>query len=89
MTVIVMAPIILSENIMSGYGKIISGGKQMQKGLTKGINDKLEEFAESHKRSAMIAGAVKRAFDKNPLSDPHLNNIKGGSFTTPKLPKNV
>ena len=29
---------------MSGYGKVINGGKQMSKGLTKGINDKLEGF---------------------------------------------
>ena len=36
-----------------------------------------------------VAGAAKRALAQNPLSDPHLNNIKGGSFTTPKLPKNV
>lgn len=74
---------------MSGYGKIISGGKQMAKGLTAGINDKLAGFAKENERRKVIAGAVGRAFDQKPLSDPHLNNINGGKFTTPKLPKNV
>jgi hypothetical protein len=74
---------------MSGYGKIISGGKQMVKGLTSGINDKLAGFAKENERRKVIAGAVGRAFDQKPLSDPHLNNINGGKFTTPKLPKNV
>jgi hypothetical protein len=74
---------------MSGYGKIISGGKQMVKGLTAGINDKLAGFAKENERRKVIAGAVGRAFDQKPLSDPHLNNINGGKFTTPKLPKNV
>jgi len=71
------------------YGKVISGGKQMSKGLTKGINEKREGFQESHARSEMIANSVKKAFTQNPLSDPHLNNIKGGSFTKPKLPAKV
>jgi len=74
---------------MSGYGKIISGGKAMTRGMTKTINDKLAGFANGHKHGAMIAGAVGKAFNQNPLSDPHLNNINGGKFTTPKLPKNV
>ena len=64
----------------------------MNNGLTKGINDKLKSFSESHKRSAMLATAVGKTFNQNPLSDPHLNNINVAakkSFTTPKLPKNV
>jgi hypothetical protein len=74
---------------MSGYGKIISGGKAMTKGLTKEINDKLSGFSNSHKHSAMISNAVGKVFNQNPLSDPHLNNVNGGKFTTPKLPKNI
>ena len=74
---------------MSGYGKIISGGKQMAKGLTAGINDKLAGFAKEQDRRKMVATAVGKAFNQNPLSDNHLNNIQGGKFTTPKLPKNV
>jgi len=77
---------------MSGYGKIISGGARMTKGLTKGINDKLEEYAESHKMSATLANSVRKAFNQNPLSDPHLNNINVKAtpkFTTPKLPAKI
>lgn len=72
---------------MSGYGKVINGGKQMSKGVTKGINDKLEEFAESHKRSAMIASAVNSAYKVNTASDQHTNNVRGGSFQKPKVSK--
>jgi hypothetical protein len=71
------------------YGKVISGGAKMSKGVSKGINDKLAGFANENKRRAVIAGAVSRAFNQNPLSDNHTNNVNGGKFTTPKLPKNV
>lgn len=71
------------------YGKVISGGKQMSKGVSKGINDKLSGFAGENKRRAVVAGAVARTYNQNPLSDPHKNNVNGGKFTTPKLPKNV
>jgi hypothetical protein len=77
---------------MSGYGKIISGGARMTKGLTKGINDKLEEYAESHKDKAVLANSVRNAFNQKPLSDPHLNNINvkaNPKFTTPKLPAKI
>jgi hypothetical protein len=71
------------------YGKVISGGKQMSKGLSKGINDKLSGFAKEQDRRAVVAGAVRKAFTQNPLSDPHTNNVNGGKFTTPKLPSKV
>ena len=71
------------------YGKVISGGKAMTKGVTKGINDKLASFAVGHSRAASLAGAVRKAFTQNPLSDNHTNNVNGHKFTTPKLPKNV
>jgi len=77
---------------MSGYGTIISGGARMTKGLTKGINDKLGGFAESHKMSAILATSVRDTFNQNPLSDPHLNNINvkaAKKFTTPKLPAKI
>lgn len=77
---------------MSAYGKVISGGKQMTAGLTKGINKKLEAFSDSHKRSQTLATAVRDTFNQNPLSDPHLNNINVAAskkFTTPKLPIKV
>jgi len=72
------------------YGKIISGGKQMSKGLTKGINDKLSAFSEGHERSAKIAGAVREAFVGRSLSDMQTNDIhQRGKFKTVKSPKNV
>ena len=77
---------------MSGYGTIISGGARMTKGLTKGINDKLGGFAESHKMSAILATSVRDTFNQNPLSDQHLNdiNVKAAKkFTTPKLPAKI
>lgn len=74
---------------MSGYGKVISGGKAMTKGLTKGVNDKLAGFAKDQDRRKMVATAVGKAFNQNPLSDNHLNNINGGKFTKPKLPAKV
>jgi hypothetical protein len=74
---------------MSAYGKVMSGGKAMTNGLTKGINKKLDAFSNSHKRSAMLATAVGKTFNQNPLSDNHLDNINGSKFTTPKLPKKV
>ena len=77
---------------MSVYGKVISGGKAMTNGLTKGINDKLSGFAKENDRRKVLAGAVRKAFDQNPLSDQHLNNINVNAskkFTTPKLPSKV
>jgi hypothetical protein len=74
------------------YGKVISGGKAMTNGLTKGINNKLKGFEESHKRSALLATAVGKTFNQNPLSDNHLNDINVAAakkFTVPKLPKSV
>lgn len=61
----------------------------MTAGLTKGINKKLDAFADSHKRSQTLATAVRDTFNQNPLFDPHHNNTNGGKFTVPKLPKKV
>ena len=74
---------------MSGYGKIIDGGETMRKGLTKGINNKLESFAEGHERSAKIAGAVRDAFKQKNLSDQTTDNVYGGKFQKAKKDVNV
>ena len=65
---------------MSGYGTVISGGAKMSKGVTKGINDKLAGFAAGHKRAASLATAVGKAFNQNPLSDNHTNNVNGSKI---------
>lgn len=77
---------------MSGYGKIIDGGARMTKGLTKGVNDKLGGFSQSHSRAEALANSVRKVFNQNPLSDPHLNNVNvkaSKKFTTPTLPDKV
>jgi len=65
---------------MSAYGKVITGGAKMSKGLTKGINDKLASFASGHSHAAKIATAVNNAFKVTHLSDQTTNNVNGGKF---------
>ncbi len=74
---------------MSGYGTVISGGKQMSKGLTKGINGKLDGLEDRRERSQTIATAVNNAYKVNTLSDQHTQNINGGKFTVGKRPAKV
>jgi len=71
------------------YGKVISGGAQMRKGVSKGINNKLEGFEEENERRAKVAGAVREAFTVRVLSDQTVNNIKGGKFTPGTRPSKV
>ena len=74
---------------MSGYGKVISGGGKMSKGLTKGVNDKLASFAAGHSRAQTIATAVGNAFKVKHLSDQTTNNVNGGKFKKVKPQSNV
>lgn len=72
------------------YGKVISGGKQMSKGLTKGINDKLAGHSADDKRRESVAAAVRNAFTVRHLSDDTTNNVSaGGKFKTPSVPAKV
>ena len=75
---------------MSGYGKVLSGGAQMGKGLTKGINDKLKSRKDEIKHRDMVANAVSNAYKVDTLSSQHTNNIhKGDKFTKPSVPSKV
>ena len=74
---------------MSAYGKVISGGAQMSKGLTKGINDKLDGIADRRERAQVIATSVNNAYKVNTLSDQHTQNIRGGKFTAGTRPSKV
>lgn len=74
---------------MSAYGKVISGGKAMTRGLTKGINDKLDGIADRHERAQVIATSVANAYKVNTLSDQHTQNIRGGKFTVGTRPSKV
>jgi hypothetical protein len=70
---------------MSAYGKVISGGAQVQKVGNGAINNKLEGFAGENKRRAQVAGAVRQAFTVRHLSDQTTNGISaGGKFKTVK-----
>ena len=86
---------------MSGYGQVISGGARMTKGVTKGINDKLDSLEDRRESRESLAKTVTDAFKQKNLSAPTFNNIqvgqksdkfggkKGNNFTTPTKPKNV
>lgn len=82
-------PATASEANMSAYGKVISGGKAMTKGLTKGINDKLDGIADRRERAKTIATSVVNAYKVKTLSDQHTQNIRGGKFTAGTRPAKV
>ena len=71
------------------YGKVISGGAQMSKGVSKSINSKLEGFSGENKRRATIASAVNNAFKQKNLSDNTTNNVNGGKFQKVAVPSKV
>ena len=72
------------------YGRVISGGKPMTKGVDKPINSKLESFAESHAHGESIAKRAVEALGHENFSDQHIQNLNAGrkgskvSFTTAK-----
>jgi hypothetical protein len=75
---------------MNSYGKVISGGKSMRKGLTKNINDKVDGHNSDLKRKEVIATAVNNAYKVNTVSSQHTNNVKNfGKFTKPSVPSKV
>ncbi len=61
----------------------------MTKGVSKGINDKLDTLDVARKRRQVVATAVNNAFKQTNLSDNTTNNVKGGKFSTPKVPAKV
>lgn len=71
------------------YGKVISGGASMRKGVSKGINDKLENLKSARAGRQITANAVADAFKVNTLSDQHTNNVNGGKFTKGTRPAKV
>jgi hypothetical protein len=65
------------------YGRVINGGAQMRKGVSKGINDKLAGHSGENDRRAKVAGAVRDAYKVNTVSSQHTNNSDKGQFTKP------
>lgn len=74
---------------MSGYGKVINGGAQMRKGVSKGINDKLTTRTDEYSRREKVAVAVRDVYKVNTLSDQHTQNINGGKFQKGTRPAKV
>jgi hypothetical protein len=75
--------ILLTQSEATMYGRVINGGAQMRKGVSKGINDKLEGHASENGRRAQVAGAVRDAYKVNTISSQHTNNSDKGKFTKP------
>jgi hypothetical protein len=71
------------------YGKVISGGASMRKGVSKGINDKLETLKAARSSRQITASAVADAFKVDTLSQQHTNNVNGGKFTKGTRPAKV
>lgn len=71
------------------YGKVINGGAQMRKGLTKGVNNKLSTRSSEDSRRKSVATAVNNAYKVDTLSSQHTNNVNGGKFQKPSVPKNI
>ena len=63
---------------MNGYGRVISGGAPMRKGVTGGINDKLDQLEDKREKRETLANTVKQGFNQKNLSDPTWNNIQVG-----------
>lgn len=72
------------------YGKVINGGAQMRKGLTKGVNDKLSTRSKEDDRRQSVATAVVNAYKIDTLSNQHTNNVSaGGKFVKGTRPERV
>ena len=71
---------------MSEFGRVISGGKQMTKGLGKPINGKRDSREDEMERRSVVATAVLNAYKQKNLSDQSTNNVKkeGKSVTFKK-----
>jgi hypothetical protein len=74
---------------MSGYGQVLSGGASMRKGVSKDINDKHKSRENEIGRRDAVAKAVVNAYKVDTLSSQHTNNVRGGNFKKPSVPKNI
>lgn len=71
------------------YGKVIDGGAQMRKGLTKGINGKVKSREAEYSRRDGVAARVVNAYKVPELSNQNINDINGGKFKVGKVPSKV
>lgn len=71
------------------YGKVINGGAQMRKGVTKGINDKLSARSKDDSRRQTTATAVNNAYKIRELSNQNINDVNGDKFKVGRVPSKV
>lgn len=72
------------------YGKVISGGASMRKGVTKGINDKLKTHDKQVAHRENVAAQVVNAFKVRNLSNQATNDVHNGDkFKKGTVPSKV
>ena len=72
------------------YGRVISGGAAMRKGVTKGINDKVASREKEYARRDGVAARVVDAYKVRELSNQNINDVRDGDkFKVGKVPSKV
>ena len=72
------------------YGKVISGGASMRKGLTKGINEKVSSREKEYYRRDSVAAQVVDAYKTRVLSNQSINDVRNGDkFKKGTVPSKV
>ena len=72
------------------YGKVISGGASMRKGVTKGINDKVGSRQKEYDRRDSVASQVVNAYKVRVLSNQSTNDVHNGDkFKKGTVPSKV
>jgi len=72
------------------YGKVIDGGAQMRKGVSKGINSKVASRQKEYDRRDSVAAAVVDAYKVRVLSNQSTNDVRNGDkFKKGTVPSKV
>ena len=72
------------------YGKVISGGASMRKGLTNGINEKVSSREKEYSRRDSVAAQVVDAYKTRVLSNQSINDVRNGDkFKKGSVPSKV
>jgi len=72
------------------YGKVIDGGAQMRKGVSKGINGKVASRQKEYDRRDSVAAQVVDAYKVRVLSNQSTNDVHGGDkFKKGTVPSKV
>jgi hypothetical protein len=72
------------------YGKVIDGGAQMRKGVSKGINSKVASRQKEYDRRDNVAAQVVDAYKVRVLSNQSTNDVRNGDkFKKGTVPSKV